>query len=129
MSRSLASAAASRTTFGDELAVDLPAAGVEDQVVLGPRGGADAAQPVQVLDHRLDQVGAHLHVADAGFRLRVGDVETGAVAVVKPDLADLQRAQLTRSHAAPAEDLADHPASDVAAADVRAELAHVEADG
>ncbi|MEX0972372.1 MAG: hypothetical protein WDZ46_03845 [Solirubrobacterales bacterium] len=97
----------------DALAVEPTAVQVRHQVVLGVGRGAHTAQPVKVLDHRLDQVGAHLHLADAALGLRVGDAEARSLGVVEAQVADLQVAQLAGADSAAAEHLAD---SDVNAA-------------
>jgi hypothetical protein len=47
-----------------------------------------------VLDDCLDEVGGHLHLADAGLGLGVWDAEAGAVGVVQAQVA----AELTRPH-------------------------------
>ncbi|HEX3608077.1 MAG TPA: hypothetical protein VHU14_00185 [Solirubrobacterales bacterium] len=117
-----------RDDLPDTLAVEAAAVQVGDEIVVGAGRSAHAAQPLEVLDHRLDQVGAHLHLADAALGLRVGDAEARSLGVVEAEVADLQVAQLAGADAAAAEYLADDAAADVAAADLGAEATQVEAD-
>jgi hypothetical protein len=81
-----------------------------------------------VVDDGLDEVRRHLHLPDAGLRLRVGDAEAGAVLVVEANVSDAQVAQLAGAHPAAAKDLAHRAPADVAAPDVRAQPAHVPRD-
>ncbi len=115
--------------LADALAVHPSAAQVRDQVVLWPSGAADAPQAVDVLDDRLDEVGRHLHLADAGLGLGVGDVEAGARGVVQAQVADLDVAQLARAHACAAQDLDDDASPDVATPRLQAEPREVVGDG
>jgi hypothetical protein len=72
-----------------------------------------------VSDERVGQVGAHLHLADTGFGLGVGDVEAGFAAVVEADLADAQVAKLAVAHAAVAKDAHDERPAGIQGADDR----------
>jgi hypothetical protein len=58
---------------------------------------AGAAKSVQVRDELLDELGAHLHLANAGHRLGVGDAEGRAGRVAQTDVPDAQVAQLART--------------------------------
>ena len=51
---------------------------VRDQVRIGTDWRADSVEPVEVLDDRLDEVGAHPDLADPGVRLRVPDAESSS---------------------------------------------------
>ena len=66
-----------------------------------------------MLGEPVDEVGAHLHLADAGLGLGVGDAEAPVVAVVKPMLADAQVAQYADPDTAAPERLDDRAAAGV----------------
>ncbi|HYM46773.1 MAG TPA: hypothetical protein VES65_11520 [Solirubrobacteraceae bacterium] len=102
---------------------------VGDQIVLGTGRGAEPAQAVDVLDHDLDEVWAHLDLADARLGLRVRDVEAGALGVVQPYVPDLDVAQLAGARASTTEDLDDHPPTHVSPADLQSEAPQVVAHG
>ncbi|HEV3047078.1 MAG TPA: hypothetical protein VGY13_06910 [Solirubrobacteraceae bacterium] len=105
------------------------AAQVRHEVALGPCRMARAAQAVDVRADRVGEVRAHLHLADAGLGLRVGDAKARAGGVVQAHVPELDVAQLARARAAVAEDLHDRPPADVAAPDLQAEALEVVADG
>ncbi|HEY5196525.1 MAG TPA: hypothetical protein VIJ51_05810 [Solirubrobacteraceae bacterium] len=113
----------------DALARHPPTSLVGDGEAVGAGGQAGAAQAVDVLDEGLDEVGAHLDLADPGLGLRVGDPEPGTFGVVEADVAQPDVAELARADAAAAEDLDHGPATDVVADWRDLQAADVVADG
>ena len=67
---------------------DAPAAGVGKGIGVGVGAPAGAAQAIEVRDELLDELRAHLHLADARLGLGVGDPEARAFRVVETDLTD-----------------------------------------
>ena len=110
-----ASVAASRTISRDALAAHPPAAAIREQVGVGIGRVAGAAQPVDVRDELLDEVGADLDLADAGVGLGVGDPEVRAGRGVQAQVADADVAQLADAHAGAAERRDDRAPADVVA--------------
>jgi hypothetical protein len=82
--------------LADALARDPTATQVGERVGVGAGRLAGRAQSRQVLGEPIHEIGAHLHLTDAGLGLGVGDAE----AVVEAELADAQVAQLADAHAA-----------------------------
>jgi hypothetical protein len=86
--------------LADALARDPTATQVGERVGVGAGRLAGRAQSRKVLGEPINEIGGHLHLADPGLGLGVGDAEAPAVAVVEPELADAQVAQLADAHAA-----------------------------
>ncbi|HSZ13082.1 MAG TPA: hypothetical protein VK790_03500 [Solirubrobacteraceae bacterium] len=82
-----------------------------------------------MLNDAVHEIGADLHLADAGLRLRVGDLKARAVGVVQANMPDLDVAELAGARPSVAEDLHHDPPPDVAAPDLQPELCKVVADG
>lgn len=95
----------------DALTVKAPASTVGDHEVVLARGLARAAKAVAVLYDGLQEVGGHLHLADAGVGLRAADVEAGTAWFVQAHVAPAQIAKLAGAHAGAGEELGHRTAT------------------
>ena len=108
-----ASVAASRTISRRAGGSSRPPRRLREQVGVRVGRQAGAPQPVDVRDELLEQVGADLDLADAGFGLGVGDAEVRAARGVQAQVADADVAQLADAHAGAAERRDDRAPTDV----------------
>jgi hypothetical protein len=67
----------------DALPSHTPASKVREQVGVRIRRDSGALEPVEVRHDLLREIGAHLHFANAGLGLGVGNPEVGAVCGVQ----------------------------------------------
>src|SRR4051812_4327091 len=81
-----------RGRFAHDLADALPAeasaADVLQRESVRSGGATIATQAVDVRDELLDEVGAQLHLTDAGLRLAVRDTQARAARIMQPHIAE-----------------------------------------